>query len=311
MCIYYVINLIMDIFFNDAASDLTNYLYDELINIIFSYLIKFNTVSLFLEKKFHISDYSFNFKINIFNNKIYLPIYQNGLVIIYDMETDETFYLNTNLNKIYSVCNIDDNNIIISSSSSIYIYNYNVINGNINIINREKIYIGSRVYDVYYLRNNIIFRNHYDRLCVHKLGKDTLNFPSDGIGYYFNHIYLYNECLYMFDSSKYMIELINFNNIEKSKTIVLSHENFSSKIFQDICFFVVDETYFYVKSCKYINIFDHIGEFVGTIKIDDIKLEDPFFVDSKYIYMTQFFESGINLLIFKHSIKWEKKNDKK
>lgn len=49
-------------------------------------------------------------------------------MIIYNIKTDKTFYLDTNTKKIYSVCNIDDNNIIFSSSSFIYICNYNIIN---------------------------------------------------------------------------------------------------------------------------------------------------------------------------------------
>jgi len=239
-----------------------------------------------------------------FNNKIYLPIYQNGMIIIYDMNTDKTFYLNTHLNKIHSILHIDNNNIIISSSLSIHIYNYNIMGENINIISKKEIYFGSIINDVYYLNNNIIFRNRYNKICLHNLGRYVLKFPSNELGYYYNHIYLYNNSLYMFDSNICLIEIINFGAEKQTKIITLYHENSNSIMFQEVSSFIVDETYFYIKCSEHINIFDHNGEFIGNIKIDGVKLNESFYVDSKFIYMTQIFEKIINLLVFKHNIEY-------
>lgn len=100
------------------------------------------------------------------------------------------------------------------------------------------------------------------------------------------------------------VDIINFNNVEQNKIIVLFHVNFDSNIFRDTSSFVADETYFYIKFFEYINIFDHDGEFVGNIKIGKVNLDKPLYVDSKCIYMTQIFKRTINLLIFKHSIKY-------
>jgi hypothetical protein len=89
----------MDIFFDETASYLIDYLNDDLIKVIFSYLIKFNIESLFLEKSYDIPQLSLINKINVFNNKIYFPLHFSGLIIIYDMKINETFYLDTELNK--------------------------------------------------------------------------------------------------------------------------------------------------------------------------------------------------------------------
>jgi len=41
-------------------------------------------------------------KFNIYKNKLYLPIYETGLIIIYDIKMNNIIYFNTNLKNLYS-----------------------------------------------------------------------------------------------------------------------------------------------------------------------------------------------------------------
>jgi len=145
---------------------------------------------------------------------------------------------------------------------------------------------------------------------VYDLKKDKIisRFFSE-YNYYYNPIYLYNECLYIFRSELFVVKIINFNNIKEKKYIPLSRENLRSVIFHRSSLFV-DEVYFYIKFYKYINLFDHTGEFFREIKIDKSNLNESLCVDSKYIYLVQEFQEKINLLIFRHEIKYNYKYKK-
>ena len=89
----------MEKFISETVFHLNQYLYDELIKIICSYLIGFNTMSLDFEKSFDISEEFGDYEINIYKNKIYLVIRNNGIIIIYDMVMDKTIYFDTNMKK--------------------------------------------------------------------------------------------------------------------------------------------------------------------------------------------------------------------
>jgi hypothetical protein len=74
---------------------LNQYLYDQLTEVICSYLIGFNIISQFSKNRLICSMISIIINSYLYN-KIYLLIFENGIIIIYDMKEDEIIYFNAN-----------------------------------------------------------------------------------------------------------------------------------------------------------------------------------------------------------------------
>jgi len=283
---------------NEATSHLTQYLYDELVCIICSYLW-FNTQSLIFEKSFVIPTQK-RYKINTYNNKIYLYTFGNGQVIIYDMKTNETFHLITNLKNIYSIRNIDDDNIIIGTFLGIYIYSYNIINGKINVISIKRKFENCKITDIYYFENKIIFST-ISNIHIYSLADDLNNICKFNL--FSESIFLYNEHLYIFNFEKYLIKILNINN--KSERIVsFSLENLNNDIILMPHIFV-NETYIYILVQKYVYVFDHDVKIFRRIHFNIPNLNQVFNVDSDKIYLGQNFENSINLKIFQQKFRYK------
>jgi len=295
----------MDKIISETSSHLVQYLCHELIEIIYSYLIGFNTEVLISNNFITTCDNFVNFKINIYNNKIYLPIL-NGLIIIYDIKTNNTYYLNTNLNFVKSICNIDDNNIIVATLSGLYIYNYNIINGQINVNNIERKLPHKKIIDVYYSNNRIIFSD-INHVYVYHLKNNFLFLFFFEFNFYRDSIFLYDEHLYVFFAEKYIINVLDINDRKNDKKILLSSDFFDKITLHDTNIFV-NKIYIYIEFFNNIYVFNHDGGFVRKIIIDIPCLNPVFFIDGEKIYFTQKSNNLVNLLILQQKYKMFRNN---
>jgi len=303
---------------NTITFNLAPYLCGELIGIISSYFMGFNTESLIFEKSFDIKVDPKNCKICVYNNKVYLPIYENGLIIIYDMETNKTFNFHTNLNSVCSIFNIDDNNIAIASSTGLYVYNYNIIDDKVNIISidRKNEFYNYPIWDIYYFKETAIFSD--TDICIKSINMNNPICLMHDIHCHHNSIFLHNNHLYFFNSEKNLIRVIDINNfhnitgpqlyilhkegkIRKDKTILLSSLD---DIMSDKSSIFVDQTYIYIKISKLINVYNHNGEFIRRININYPDLNNSLYISSNKIYLTQKFGDSLKFLIFRQNFKY-------
>ena len=293
----------MEQFINEAAFYLIKYLYNELIEIIYSYLVKFNTESL-AGNLFSISGNFDIYKINVYKNKIYLPTYADKIIIIYDMKTHKISQLNTNLRGINSICNIDENNIIVGTINGLYFLNYDIIDEEKFVINSNKEVKNNAIYDIIYFDNKII--------CLSLLYVSIFYFENNFLKVDFyekcnclcDSTFLYNGHVYIYRSKENLIDVINIKNVKNRKIISLSHKNPSRVISSTF----VDDTCIYIYVGKNINIFDHDGELIRKIKINIPNLNSSFYIDSDKIYLTQKLENSTNFLVLQQKLKYKYKN---
>ena len=301
------------------------YLYDELVWIINSYLLGFNTEFLFFEKTIHTMNGLTSFKISVYNNKVYLPIYKNGLIIIYDMGMNKTFYLYTKLEFVRSIYIIDENNIVVSAFLGLYVYNINIINDKVNIISiNKKNEFKDHVSDFYFFKESVVFSNC--DICVKSINMNT-HIKLRKFNYCYDSIFLYNNYLYFFNLKKYLIEIIDINDyhnitlfqfdglletkrIKKDKIMLLLPKDFDYDMSIKTSIFV-NETYIYIKFSKSINVYNHDGKLIRRISINYPYLTEALYVDSNKIYLMQQLDNSFKLLIFKQEFKYKKFEKKK
>jgi len=279
---------------------LSRYLYEELTAIICSYLIGFNTMPLILEKSFSVFIFNY-YKINIHNNKIYILICENESIIIYDIKRDETIYFDTKLNNINSLCSIDDNNIILATNKGLYIYNYNIVNKKISILDVKQKFDSYYITEVYYSKNKIIFQTN-EKVHIYNSETDFLYCCYyNALLYYNDYICLYDECLYILDSESYAIDIYNINERKYIGKVSLLFDLSKKGDNVEISKIFVCEAYIYIVFFKYMNVFTHDGEFIRRIEIPNSNYS--FHVDSDRIYQTKKFINSINLSIFQQKFK--------
>jgi len=281
---------------------LNNYLCNELTEIIYSYLVLFNTGILSSEKIYEKTRGIFIDKICFCNNKIYFSIYSTGLIIIYDIKKKETLELRTELSYINSFCNIDDNSIIIATQFDLHIYEFNILDGKINIIFKEIYTYFDKILDVYYYNNIIYFIGHFET-CVYDR-KKRKHEKLYGGNFSDNVIFLYNGYLYIFDWDTYKIKKININNKKDEKIIELSSKYFNYDKLRVIDIFV-DEIQIYIRSFKNIYVFDYCGDFIGRIKTGENNLRSSSIIHKNQIYWIEEIKKHIYLLKYKQKYKFE------
>jgi hypothetical protein len=95
-----------------------------------------------------------------FTIMIYLTIVGVGVIFIIDTQTEKYFKLNIGFGNINSICNIDDNIIIIAKSVDLRYYN--ILGEKINIIGSKNIFDANSVDDVCHFNNTLVFKNSYN-----------------------------------------------------------------------------------------------------------------------------------------------------
>jgi len=267
-------------------------------------LIKFNSENLVFKKIFHVSNYLCNKKIEVYKNIIYL-VMLNGTIIIYNIKTNEIFYLNTDLDSANSICNIRNNIIIMGTRRGLYIYKYNIVDKKIDIINKYHKFKNFNIADIYFFKNNIIFSDFHN---VYISNLVNNNRPSNiyKLDSFHDPIFLYGDNLYIFNSKKCSISIININNLQDIKTILLSFKNFDD--FALIIYNIfVDETSIYINYENNIIVFDHDGELIRIIKINGSLINASFNIDSDKIYLTRNSKDSVHFLIYQQQ-KFKYKN---
>jgi len=288
---------------NEAIVQLTQYLYNELICIICSYL-EFNTESLIFEKSFPVVNQSISCNIDFRNNKIYMCSFLEENIIIYDMKTKETFYLDTKLKTMHLICNIDDNNIMVGTLSGIYFYNYNIINKKINIISVKKKLYNYIVTKISYFENKIVVSTLFD-IYIYSLKDDSLTTHLCVRDCGYDSIFLYSKYLYVFNYRKYSIKILDIND-KSEKNIILSFEDFKDEELLGVSMFV-DNIYIYFFFKELIYVFDHNGKFIRGINFGIPNLSSTFYINLDEIYLVQKIGTSLNLMILQQKFKYKSK----
>jgi len=286
----------MDHIIDEVALYVVQYLYNELTEIVLSYLVAFNVNSLIFKKSFGDFEGYDYCDINIYKNKVYLLMCKNGLMIIYDMITDKTIYFNTNLEFIYSFCNIDDNEIIFVTDLYLYIYKYDIIDTKISILDIKQIFNNDNYANLCYFKGNIIFKAG-DYINIHNLKYNSVN--SLIYDKFSCWMCLYNEYLHVLSSGDSIIRIYNMNDKKFIKSISLPFDFSINSHTRNI---FVDNTGFYIEFSTYINVFNYDGEYIR--RIDKPYLNSVFHIDSDKIYLVRKFEKSIDVSIFQQKLKY-------
>jgi hypothetical protein len=67
-----------------------------------------------------------------------------------------------------SVCCIYDSNIVIASFG-IHIYNFEIINGEIHVINKKFIPSTNKIYEIFNFKNYIVFADYYNIIYIYMI----------------------------------------------------------------------------------------------------------------------------------------------
>jgi len=266
----------MDIYKNNIYNLLNLFLINDITELIFEYIFDFNNVKLISEYNFEKSNFlKNNFQIIKHDNKIYLYFYGLNTLHIYDEIEKYTNKFEIFNDNIATICNIDDD-IYIATTKSIYLYNYK------KKMIKHICNIDFEIEEIFGYKNYLLYSNFGSQIILKNLLNEETNLINFKYKYFQDCLYLFNNSLYIYKSSKKEINVINIfdNLIEKKYEIEIDDfMKFRPRMY-------VNGLYIYIKLQNAIYVYNKRGKNIGKIAIDGV-VNCGFTIDFDKIYLSK------------------------